>query len=641
MRSISRYPPYVLHKVYSICTRHVTRITAIMLAIMIVSVVSMISPVKANATSTIIDISTVGTITLERFVLGNVYGTGEMTIDGTKPVNDTDLRPMNMILHGQINKIQDLKPGDIVRIPVSSTGHLRFNEFNIDSKVTNADGTQLFTAAVNCTGNMNPCYLDLTATNAITSYSGSSQLDLSPVVSLIQNRHSRETILSHTTTITAGSSSISFTNVFPWYAYDYDTLGAGHLGSGIGYVRFYFGTDFFHSATQYLKTGKIIPQATVDRVITAKFTALNGGVKSFEMLPTAWTAVNLAFDEDNIGNMEAGGVPIAADEFHEVKGDQQWMQDPFEAAKHLSKGDYAIMRQPDGWLVAINLGSAVDGIEAPDVTKHINDDLTNTQVRRLMAAGFKTDEHIHARLMITMDHPELRQGVKVDYKTNSTWKPSNLTGTATVYSATSSNSSTGKPRSFVDYNANAMDATGDVQSLEGNVGDSAQASANAYARPGYEFIGWNSQSDGKGEAYKPGDQVILPENGMTLYAQWKALPARLVYKANAQAWSGNTASADSVTGQQVSVAGNGYKRDGWRFTGWNTAADGSGKSYSPSDQYSMPAGTTYLYAQWEKIYMVDLPETGSRELVMAIGLAIMALMITVITPMIIYRRKDC
>lgn len=630
----------MLHQDYSICTRHATRVIAIILVIMVVSAVSMISPVKANATSTIRDISTVGSITLEKFVMGNVYGTGEMIIDGTQPVNDTDLRPMNMILHGKINQIQDLKPGDIVRIPVSSTGHLRFNEFNIDSKVTNADGTQLFTAAVNCNSSMNPCYLDLTATNAITSYSGSSQLDLSPVVSLIQNRHSRETILSHTTTITAGSSSISFTNIFPWYAYDYDNLGAGHLGSGIGYVRFYLGTDFFHSATQYLKTGKIIPQATVDRVITAKFTALNGGVKSFEMLPTAWTAVNLAFDEDNIGNMELRGVPIAADEFHEVKGDPQWMQDPFEAAKHLSKGDYAIMRQPDGWLVAIDLGSAVNGIEAPDVTKHINDDLTNTQVRRLMAAGFKTDEHIHARLMITMDHPELRQGVKMDYKTNSTWKPSNLTGTATVYSSTSSNSSTGKPRSFVDYNANAMDAAGDVQSLEGNVGDSAQINANAYSRPGYEFIGWNSQSDEKGEEYKPGDQVILPENGMTLYAQWKALPARLVYRANTQAWSGNTASVDSVTGQQVSVAGNGYKREGWRFTGWNTAADGSGKSYSPSDRYSMPAGTTYLYAQWEKIYMVDLPETGSRELAMAIGLVIVALMITVITPMIIYRRKD-
>lgn len=298
------------------------------------------------------------------------------------------------------------------------------------------------------------------------------------------------------------------------------------------------------------------------------------------------------------------------------------------------------MRQPDGWLVAIDLGSAVNGIEAPDATKHNNDDLTNTQVRKLMAAGFKTNEHIHAGLMITMDHPELKQGVKVDYQTNSTWRPSDLTGTATVYSSTSSNSSTGKPRSFIDYNANAMDATGDVQSLEGNVGDSAQTSANAYNRPGYEFIGWNSQSDGKGKAYKPGDPVILPENGMTLYAQWKALPARLVYKANTQAWSGSTASIDSVTGQQVSVAGNGYKREGWKFTGWNTAADGSGKNYSPSDYYSMPAGTTYLYAQWEKIYMVDLPETGSRELVMAISLVIMALMITVITPIIIYRRKS-
>lgn len=640
MRSISRYPPYVLHKVYSICTRHATRITAIILVIMIVSAVSMISPVKANATSTIKDISTVGTITLEKFVLGNVYGTGEMAIDGTKPVNDTDLRPMNMILHGQINKIQDLKPGDIVRIPVSSTGHLRFQEFDIDPEVKNVDGTQLFTAAVNCNSSMNPCYLDLTATNAIASYSGPSQLDLSPIVSLIQNRHSRETILSHTTTIIAGSSSISFTNVFQWYAYDYDTLGAGHLGSGIGYVRFYFGTDFFHSATQYLKTGKIIPQATVDRVITAKFTALNGGIKSLEMLPSAWSSSNLAFDENNISSMESGGALVSSDQLHEVNGDLSWMQDPFEAAKHLSKGQYAMMQQPDGWLVAIDLGSAVDGIDAPDVTKYTHDELTNDQLRRLRTAGFKTNEHIHARLMVTFDHSDLEQGMRVDYKTNSTWKPSNLTGTATVYSSTSSNSSTGKPRSFIDYDSNAVDAIGDVLATEGSRDDLVQASQNGYSRAGYEFIGWNSQSDGNGEAYKPGDQVILPENGMTLYAQWKALPARLVYKANAQAWSGNTASADSVTGQQISVAGNGYKRDGWRFTGWNTAADGSGKSYSPSDRYSMPAGTTYLYAQWKKIYMADLPETGSRELVMAIGLAIVALMITVITPMIIYRRKD-
>lgn len=130
----------VLNKAYSICTRH-ARIIAIMLVIMIVSAVSMISPVKANATSTIRDISTVGSITLEKFVLGNAYGTGEMIIDGTQPVKDNDLRPMNMILHGQINQIQDLKPGDIVRIPISSTGHLRFNEFNFDSKSDRIGGT--------------------------------------------------------------------------------------------------------------------------------------------------------------------------------------------------------------------------------------------------------------------------------------------------------------------------------------------------------------------------------------------------------------------------------------------------------------------------------------------------------------------
>ena len=182
--------------------------------------------------------------------------------------------------------------------------------------------------------------------------------------------------------------------------------------------------------------------------------------------------------------------------------------------------------------------------------------------------------------MITMDHPELQPVVKMDYKTNSTWRPSGLSGSAIVYSSTSSNSSTGKLKSFIAYNSNAMDATGVVQTVEGNVGNSVQASENAYDKPDCEFIGWNSQSNGRCETHKPGDKVVLQENGVTSYAQWKALPARLVYNANAPVWFGSTTNADGETRQQMFVADNGYKRDEWKFTCWNTTADGNGKSYS-------------------------------------------------------------
>ena len=38
--------------------------------------------------------------------------------------------------------------------------------------------------------------------------------------------------------------------------------------------------------------------------------------------------------------------------------------------------------------------------------------------------------------------------------------------------------------------------------------------------PGYVFIGWNTQHDGTGTAYQPGELITVPEGGVVLYAQW-------------------------------------------------------------------------------------------------------------------------
>ena len=39
-------------------------------------------------------------------------------------------------------------------------------------------------------------------------------------------------------------------------------------------------------------------------------------------------------------------------------------------------------------------------------------------------------------------------------------------------------------------------------------------------RDGYEFVSWNTEADGKGDTFKPGDKIEL-EGDATLYAQWK------------------------------------------------------------------------------------------------------------------------
>ena len=39
-------------------------------------------------------------------------------------------------------------------------------------------------------------------------------------------------------------------------------------------------------------------------------------------------------------------------------------------------------------------------------------------------------------------------------------------------------------------------------------------------RAGYEFVGWNTNADGSGEQFKPGDEIMMDKN-IILYAQWK------------------------------------------------------------------------------------------------------------------------
>ncbi len=47
-------------------------------------------------------------------------------------------------------------------------------------------------------------------------------------------------------------------------------------------------------------------------------------------------------------------------------------------------------------------------------------------------------------------------------------------------------------------------------------------------------------------------------------------------------------------------------RTGWVFTGWNTAADGTGTWYQPDDEFPMPDHDVALYAQWVVCGTVEL-----------------------------------
>ena len=68
---------------------------------------------------------------------------------------------------------------------------------------------------------------------------------------------------------------------------------------------------------------------------------------------------------------------------------------------------------------------------------------------------------------------------------------------------------------------------------------------------------------------------------------------------------GSTASQQIAAGNTASLNANGFTRTGYVFTGWNTAADGSGTSYADGADYTVTPATgdttVTLYAQWEQI----------------------------------------
>ena len=65
---------------------------------------------------------------------------------------------------------------------------------------------------------------------------------------------------------------------------------------------------------------------------------------------------------------------------------------------------------------------------------------------------------------------------------------------------------------------------------------------------------------------------------------------------------GSTTSQQIAAGNTASLNANGFTRNGYVFTGWNTAADGSGTSYTDGADYTVTPATgdtaITLYAQW-------------------------------------------
>ena len=159
------------------------------------------------------------------------------------------------------------------------------------------------------------------------------------------------------------------------------------------------------------------------------------------------------------------------------------------------------------------------------------------------------------------------------------------------------------PASIV-YRNGYPNTTGSTPDTTGSTGDTVTVSQNGFDRPGYTFTGWSTSKRGD-PSLNPGDKHTLEPGTTTVWAQWKANPAHLVYNSNVGGIGSETRTVDGVVDQTVKTIGNPFDRPGYTFSGWNTQADGKGKAYDPGADYTLtandkstPKNTSMLYAQW-------------------------------------------
>ena len=153
----------------------------------------------------------------------------------------------------------------------------------------------------------------------------------------------------------------------------------------------------------------------------------------------------------------------------------------------------------------------------------------------------------------------------------------------------------------VKFNANG--GKGTTSKVTCTVNKKCTLTGNKYTKAGYTFTGWNTKKDGSGKSYKNSAKVknLSKKGTITLYAQWKANKYIIKFNGNG-ATSGSTKKMTATYDKKIKLIRNGFAKNGYTFTGWNTKKNGTGKLYKNESSVKnlVKSGTITLYAQWKK-----------------------------------------
>ncbi|MBD5528807.1 MAG: hypothetical protein HDR02_10470 [Lachnospiraceae bacterium] len=113
---------------------------------------------------------------------------------------------------------------------------------------------------------------------------------------------------------------------------------------------------------------------------------------------------------------------------------------------------------------------------------------------------------------------------------------------------------------------------------------------------GYDFDGWNTEADGTGTDYMPGQEINLTDN-LYLYAKWKpTAPVTLTYIYNGD--TGETESEQVIPGANIAFPD--ASRKGYSFKGWYEDEELTVFAGNAGEKHYAPQQDASYYAAWEK-----------------------------------------
>jgi uncharacterized repeat protein (TIGR02543 family) len=151
---------------------------------------------------------------------------------------------------------------------------------------------------------------------------------------------------------------------------------------------------------------------------------------------------------------------------------------------------------------------------------------------------------------------------------------------------------------IITYNANSS-TSGTIPNeaiVPGGTALTASANTGTLARTNYTFSGWNTAANGSGTTYAVGSTTFIPTSNTTLYAQWSST---ITYDANGGTGASSPTSTVAKGSTDTTLANGGtLAKSGATFSGWNTAANGTGTRYAGGLTTYVSTGSITLYAQW-------------------------------------------